>query len=144
MCCGKAIKSISFAYLMKALGSLEWLKPTISCFLINNWYFASYLSFSYRYILSVSGWWLINISNEFVFHDSDLPVINVQYGWSGSWGQFTLSSFKFFPVTSSNLIIFILFYYISISNFVIFAYYIDLFYMNMFFCNQLNVLSDHL
>ena len=99
--------------------SLESLKPTFSRLLINNWYFASYGSLGYKWILSIFGWWFIILSNAFVFPDPGAPVINNLFGWSGICGQFGLRFFIFFLVSSSKLISFVLFYYIGTFNFFI-------------------------
>ena len=55
---------------MRALESFKWFKLVLSLFLIKTWCFASYGSFAYKYILSISGWWLIRLNNEFVFFRS--------------------------------------------------------------------------
>ena len=33
------------------------------------------------------GWFSIKFNNTFVFPDSEPPIINVLYGWSGIYGQ---------------------------------------------------------
>ena len=58
--------------------------------LIKYWYFASYGSLAYKYILSMSGWFSIKFNNKFVFPDPEPPIINILYGWSGIYGQFLL------------------------------------------------------
>ena len=79
-----------FEYSIKALGSLKWFIPTSSLLLIKYWYFDSYEPFTYRYILSMSGWLFIKFNNLFVFKDPEPPIINNLYGWSGKYGQFLL------------------------------------------------------
>ena len=64
--------------------------PTPSLLLIRYWYFASYGSFAYKYILSMSGSFSIKSNNKFVFPDPEAPIINNLYGWSGMYGQFVL------------------------------------------------------
>lgn len=80
-----------------------------------NWY--GY--FVYRYILSISSWRFVRLSNAFLFPDPEPSIINILNGWSGIWGQFALCSFNFSSVTSSELMIFLLFCYISIFKFFI-------------------------
>ena len=55
----------------------------ISVLLIKNWYFASFGSLAYKYILSISGWWFIRLNNESVFSDPETTIINILYGWLG-------------------------------------------------------------
>ena len=74
---------------MKGLGSLKWFIPTPSLLLIKYWYFDSYGSFAYKYILSMSGCFSIKF-NKFVFPDPEPPIINILYGWSGIYDQFLL------------------------------------------------------
>ena len=69
--------------------------PTLSLLLIKYWYFDSYGSFAYKYILSMSGWFSIKFNNTFVFPDPEPPIINILYGWSGVYGQFELCSVLF-------------------------------------------------
>ena len=76
---------------------------------IISWYFASYGSFVYRYILSI-------------FLDPEPPIINILYGWSRMRGQFGLCYFMFSPIVLLKLIIFVLFYHISVFDFFIFMY----------------------
>ena len=86
---------MSFEYSIKALRSLKWFMPTPSLLLIKYWYLASYGSFAYKYILSMSGWFSIKFNNTFVFPDPKLPIVNILYGWSGLYGQFLLCSVLF-------------------------------------------------
>ena len=58
---------------IKVLESLKCLKPVLSLLLIKNWYFASYGTLAYKYILSISGRWLVKLNNEFVFPDPEPP-----------------------------------------------------------------------
>ena len=58
----------------------------LSLLLIKYWYFESYGSFAYKYILSMSGWFFIISYNKFDFPDSEPPIINILYGWSGIYG----------------------------------------------------------
>ena len=60
---------------------------------------------------SMSSWWLIKLNNEFVFPDSEPPIINMLYVWSGICGQFKLCYFIFSFTTLLKLIIFVFFYY---------------------------------
>ena len=39
---------------------------------------------------------LNGLSNAFVFPDPEPPIINIQYEWSGIFGQFGLCSFMSF------------------------------------------------
>ena len=55
----------------------------ISVLLIKNWYFASFGSLAYKYILSISGWWFIRLNNESIFLDPETTIINILYGWLG-------------------------------------------------------------
>ena len=64
--------------------------PTLSLLLIKYWYFDSYGSFAYKYILSMSGLFSIKFNDNFVFPDPEPPIINILYGWSGIYGQFLL------------------------------------------------------
>ena len=77
-----------FEYSIKALGSLKWSIPTPSLLLIKYCYFDSYGSFAYKYILSMSGCFSIKFNNKFVFPDPEPSIINILYGWSGTYGQF--------------------------------------------------------
>ena len=58
---------------------------------------------------------LNGLSNTFVFPDPEPPIINIQYEWSGSFGQFGLCFMSFF-VIYSKLNFFVLFYYIIMFN----------------------------
>ena len=78
--------------------------PTFSLISIKYWYFASYGSLAYKYILSMSGYFSIKFNNTFVFPEPEPPIINILYGWSGIHGQFLLCS-----VLSSLLLNVILF-----------------------------------
>ena len=71
--------SILFEHSIKALESLKCFKSALSHLLIKNWCFASYGPLAHRYILSISGCWLIKSNNEFVFPDPEPPVINILY-----------------------------------------------------------------
>ena len=84
---------------------MQCFKPTFSHLLIKNWYFASYGSFTYKNIISISGWWFIKFDNAFVFLDTEPTIINILYEWSRMHGHFGLSSILFLFVTSSKLII---------------------------------------
>ena len=55
---------------------------------IKKWYFASYGYLAYKWILSISGYWLIKLNIEFAFPYPELPIINIVHGWSGICGQF--------------------------------------------------------
>ena len=57
-------------------------------YLIGNWYFASYESLAYKYILSVSGSLFIKLSNAFVFPDPEPPTTNIVYGLLGISSHF--------------------------------------------------------
>ena len=67
---------------MKAFGSLKCFNPVLSLLLIKNWYFASYGSFAYKCILSVSGWEFIEFNNAFVFPDPEPPIIGILMIWN--------------------------------------------------------------
>ena len=63
----------------------------------------------YKHILSIFGCLFIKFNNTFVFPDPESPIINIPYGWSGTFGQFGLCfSFEI----ESRLNIFVLFHYI--------------------------------
>ena len=81
---------------MKASELLKCLKPALSRFLIKNYYFASYGSFAYKYLSSISGYWFIGLNNEFVFPDPESPIITILYGWSSICGEFVTFNFFFF------------------------------------------------
>ena len=49
----------------KALGSLKGFNPLLSLLLIKNWYFASYGSFAYKYILSIPACCVLNSMHLF-------------------------------------------------------------------------------
>ena len=63
--------------------------------LIKNLYFVSYGSFAYKYILSRSGWLFIKSNSANVFPYSEPPIINILYGYYGSFGHFKLCSVLF-------------------------------------------------
>ena len=48
-------------------------------FLFVNQKFSSNASLAYKYILSISGWWSIKLSNEFVFPDPEPPILKILY-----------------------------------------------------------------
>ena len=48
------------------------------------------------------------------FRDPEPRIISILYGWSGIWWRFGLFSYMFSLVTSSNLMVFVLCYYIII------------------------------
>ena len=58
---------MSFEYSNIALGSLKFFDPVLSLLLIKNWYLASYGSLAYKYILSISGWLLLNLIMHLLF-----------------------------------------------------------------------------
>ena len=66
-----------------------------SLLLIKNWYLASYGSLAYKYILSIHGWLFIKFNKAFVFPDTESPIINILYEWSGLYGHFKLCSVLF-------------------------------------------------
>ena len=68
------ILSILFEYSIKAL---EWLKGFNPVLL----YFALYGSLAYKWVLSISGCWLIRLNNESVFLDPEPPVVSILYVW---------------------------------------------------------------
>ena len=82
------VLSISFEYSIKALESVKckYFNPVLSCLLVKNWYFASYRYLVYELVLSISGWWLITLNNEFVYSDPEPSITNVLYRWSGICG----------------------------------------------------------
>ena len=61
----------------------------------------------YKHILSIFGCLFIKFNNTFVFPDQESPIINIPYGWSGTFGQFGLCSVLFSLVTSSKSTIYI-------------------------------------
>ena len=69
--------------------------PTFSFILIKYWYFASYGSLAYKYILSMSTYFSIKFNNTLAFPDPEPPVINVLYGLSGIYGQYGYAGFYF-------------------------------------------------
>ena len=81
---------MSFEHSIKALGSLKWFMPAPSLLLTKCWYLASYGSFAYKYILSMSGYFSIKFNNTFVFPVPEPPIVNILYGWLGLSGQFFL------------------------------------------------------
>ena len=136
------ISSISFD-IIKALESFRCFNLVLSLLLIKNLYFASDGSLAYKYILSISGCWLIRLNNKFVFPDQEPPISNILYGWSGICGKFRLCYFRFSFVTSSKLMIFVLSYYIV--RFSLFFHLLDLysFHDHMFLLNQLIAFFYH-
>ena len=68
--------------------------------------FTSWVSLAYKKALSVSGWWYVQLINEFAFPNPESPIINILHGSSGICDQFGLCSVMFYFVTSSKLIIF--------------------------------------
>ena len=60
----------------------------------------------HTYILSVSSWWFIRLSNAFIFCDPEPPIINVLYEWSGMCDQFRVSVIVYSSVTLSELMTF--------------------------------------
>ena len=89
----------------KSFRIIKLLCSSISTFL-KNWYFASFTSLAYKYILSISGCWFITLNKEFVFPDLEIPIINILYVWSRICGQFWLYTFMFSFKIQSKLIIF--------------------------------------
>ena len=65
--------------------------------------------------------WSIRLINAFVFSDPEPSIINTLYEWSGICCQFGLGYFVFSFVTSSKLIIFVLFHIVTFNLF-FFAY----------------------
>ena len=53
--------------------------PTPSLLLIKYWYFDSYGSLAYKYILSMSGWFSIKFDKPFIFPNPEPPV-SILYG----------------------------------------------------------------
>ena len=54
----------------------------------------------------MSGCLFIRLNNEFVFPDSELPIINTLCEWSGIYSQLGLCSFMSYFIKPSKLIIF--------------------------------------
>ena len=77
---------MSFEYSIKASRSFKWFMPTPSFLLLKYWYLASYGSFAYKYILSMSGCFSIKFTNTSFFSDPKPPIINILYGWCGIYG----------------------------------------------------------
>ena len=102
-----------FEYSIKTLEPLWYFRPTPSRF-------ASCGSSHKK--LSLSGWWLVSLTNAFVFQDPESPIINILYEWTGICGQFQWYSFMFYLVITSKLIIFVLVYYIVTFSFFFFTY----------------------
>ena len=116
----------------KRLRIIKCFVPTSSRFLIQNWYFASFISLTYKSILSISDCWFIKLNNEFVSPDPVPPIINILYGWSGISGQFGLSFFVSFFIASSKLINFCIVLCVSLLN-PCCIFNIDLFFFYKFF-----------
>ena len=109
---------------------MKCFKPVLPLLLIKNWYFVSYGSLAYKYILSISGYWFIRLN---VFPNSKPHIINILYGWLGISGQFGLCSFMFSFVTSLKVIFFfVLVYYIVAFNHFFFTYWIDCILLSSF------------
>ena len=47
---------------------------TPSCLLISSWYFVSYGSLAYKYVLSIPGWLPNRSNNAFVLPDPEHPI----------------------------------------------------------------------
>ena len=82
------VLSISLEYSIKALESVKCkcFNPVLSCLLVKNWYFVSDRYLVYELVLSISGWALITLNNEFVYSDPERSIINILYRWSGIFG----------------------------------------------------------
>ena len=83
--------------------------------LITNWYFSSSQTSADRYILSISGRWIIELSNAFLFYEPEAPITNILHGQQRIWAQFWLRSVLFSSERSSKFRVFALFYYITIT-----------------------------
>ena len=104
----KTINILRFLFgLNKSFRIIKMLfKRVLFLLLIKNWYFASYGSLVYKYVLLISGCQLIRLKNEFVFPNPEPPVINILYGSSWIYDQFVLYAFVSSFITSSKLITF--------------------------------------
>ena len=71
-------------YSIKVLESFKCFKSVLSCLTASNG------SLEYRWVLSISGWWLIRLNNKLVIPGPEPPDIDILYGWSGICGQFGL------------------------------------------------------
>ena len=137
---------------MRALESFKWFKLVLSLFLIKTWCFASYGSFAYKYILSISGWWLIRLNNEFVFFRSRASSY-FYFVWMIKIGdQYGLYSFVSSSITSSKLSVFcIVSLYCYLQS--LLFHLLDLCLFNMhtflskqlitFFCHHLNLKQSY-
>ena len=96
--------SMSLGNSMKDLKSLKCFRPVRPHLLIENWYIASQGSLAYKFYQNLFCWFF-RLNN--VFPDSDPPIVDILYRWSGISDQFGLCSFMFSFVTTSKLIIFL-------------------------------------
>ena len=82
------VLSISLEYSIKALESVKCkcFNPVLSCLLVKNSYFVSDRYLVYELVLSISGWELITLNNEFVYSDPEPSITNILYRWSGICG----------------------------------------------------------
>lgn len=103
---------------------MQYSKPTFSCLLIRSWHFSICESLTYNYILSISGWCFTRLRNAFLTHVPEPLSIAILYEWSKTLNQSGSCSTEFSPVTLLKQNIFVLFHYIAIFNFFIFAYYV--------------------
>ena len=137
---------------MRALESFKWFKLVLSHFLIKTWCFASYGSFAYKYILSISGWWLIRLNNEFVFFRSRASSYFYFVWMIKIGGQYGLYSFVSSSITSSKLSVFcIVSLYCYLQS--LLFHLLDLCLFNMhtflskqlitFFCHHLNLKQSY-
>ena len=115
-------KIISSIIVLSFLFGLYSFKSLLFRFLINIRRFFSNESLAYKWILSISCYWLIKLNNKFVFPDHQPPIINILYGWSGICGYFGLYCLLFSFVISSKLIIFCIFYLNVALNFFFLIY----------------------
>ena len=94
------VNIMHIVWILKALRLLKWFMQTPSLLLIKYWYFASYRSLAYRYILSMSGWFSIKFKNNFFSRSS------VSYYWYSVWMiQNIWSIFSVFSFIFINIII---------------------------------------
>ena len=82
----------------------------------------------------LSSYFLITLSDAFACLDWEPPIAYILFGWSGICGQFGLCSLLFYFVTSPDLIIFVLLYYIVTFKLFFFTYYIFACFICIFFC----------
>ena len=111
--------------------------------LTKKWYFVSYGSLAHKYILSISGWFLIKLNNGCVFPDPKPRMINILHGWSGIRCQFGLFCFMFFITSSKSIISCISWWYPRVESLLFNLLDLCSFHLHMFLLNQLISFFHH-